>query len=143
MDYVPGSGLDGIYFRSETPNELFVGIHTDESIQEERDPDTELGAAPDEFLDRVQSMLPERLVVPKGMERGKTWTGLYAISPDNKPIVGVDPAARNVVHVMGAGGSGIQLAPAMAQMAVELVLEGAVSSFSGTNWSPRRFAPVS
>lgn len=139
MDYVPGSGLDGIYFRSETPNELFVGIHTDESIQEERDPEAALGAAPQEFIDRVNELLPTRLKLPAGMRLGRTWTGLYAISPDNKPIVTTHPAARNIVHVMGAGGSGIQLAPAMARMAAELAATGETTSFAGTDWSLARF----
>ena len=139
MDYVPGSGRDGVYFRSETPNELFVGIHTDESIQEERDPETALGAAPQEFIDRVTELLPTRLRQPEGMRLGRTWTGLYAISPDNKPIVSFNSAAPGVVHVMGAGGSGIQLAPAMARMAAELATTGATTSFPDTDWSLARF----
>lgn len=139
MDYVPGSGRDGIYFRSETPNEIFVGIHTDESIQEERDPEAALGAAPPEFIDRVNELLPARLRLPNGMALGRTWTGLYAISPDNKPIVTLHPQASNVVHVMGAGGSGIQLAPAMARMAAELAATGETTSFPGTDWSFGRF----
>lgn len=140
MDYVPGSGLDGIYFRSETPNEIFVGIHTDESIQEERDPEAALGAAPQEFIDRVRELLPLRLREPQGMTLGRTWTGLYAISPDNKPIVSLHPDATNIVHVMGAGGSGIQLAPAMGRIAAELAATGETTTFAGTDWSLGRFA---
>jgi sarcosine oxidase subunit beta len=140
MDYVPGSGTDGVYFRSETPNEIFVGIHTDESIQEERDPEAALGAAPQEFIDRVLDLLPARLEVPSGMRLGRTWTGLYAISPDNKPIVDMHPAVSNVIHVMGAGGSGIQLAPAMARIAAELATAGETTTFPGTDWSLARFS---
>jgi sarcosine oxidase subunit beta len=139
MDYVPGSGRDGIYFRSETPNELFVGIHTDESIQEERDPEAALGAAPQSFIDRLTELLPQRLREPAGLRLGRTWTGLYAISPDNKPIVGMHPDVENVVHVMGAGGSGIQLAPAMGRMAAEIAFAGRTTSFPGTDWSLARF----
>lgn len=142
MDYVPGSGTDGVYFRSERPNELFVGIHTDESIQGERDPDTPLGAAPHEFVERVRELLPQRLRLPEGMKLGRTWSGLYPISPDNKPIVGTHPAAHDVIHVMGAGGSGIQLAPAMARMAAEIALTGRTMSFPDTDWSFDRLATV-
>ena len=142
MDYVPGSGTDGIYFRSETPNELFVGIHTDESIQEERDPDAPLGEASAEFIDRVRTLLPQRLRQPEGMQLGRTWSGLYPISPDNKPIVGAHPAAADVIHVMGAGGSGIQLAPAMGRIAAELALSGTTTTFPDTNWSFARFGSV-
>ena len=135
MDYVPGSGTDGIYFRSETPNEIFVGIHTDESILEAQDPEHALGEAPQEFIDRVMELLPTRMHIPTGLTKGRTWTGLYAISPDNKPIVDFHPDVPNVVHVMGAGGSGIQLAPAMARMAAELAITGTTTTFAGTNWS--------
>lgn len=138
MDYVPGSGLDGVYFRSETANELFVGIHTDESIQEERDPDAALGPAPQDFIDRVQSLLPTRMRIPDGMQLGRTWSGLYPISPDNKPIVGAHRDAADVIHVMGAGGSGIQLAPAMGRMAADLALTGTTTAFASTDWSPAR-----
>lgn len=143
MDYVPGSGSDGIYFRSETPNEIFVGIHTDESILEAQDPERALGEAPQEFIDSVLELLPTRLHMPEGISLGRTWTGLYAISPDNKPIVDFHPAAENVVHVMGAGGSGIQLAPAMARIAAELVDSGETTTFAGTDWSLSRFAAAS
>lgn len=142
MDYVPGSGMDGIYFRSETPNEIFVGIHTDESILEAQDPERALGPAPEEFIERVRELLPTRLRLPSGLSLGRTWTGLYAISPDNKPIVDVHPEAPNVVHAMGAGGSGIQLAPAMARMAAELVHSGETTAFPETDWSLSRLAPA-
>lgn len=138
MDYVPGSGRDGIYFRSEAPNEIFVGIHTDESIQEERNPDDVLGPAPQVFIDRVRDLLPTRLRVPQGLVLGRTWSGLYPISPDNKPIVGASRAAADVVHVMGAGGSGIQLAPAMGRMAAEIALTGTTTSFPDTDWGTAR-----
>lgn len=139
MDYVPGSGADGIYFRSETPHELFVGIHTDESILEEQDPEGALGEAPREFIDRVMELLPVRLQIPNGMALARSWTGFYAISPDNKPIVDFHPAAPDVVHVMGAGGSGIQLAPAMARVAAELVHCKETNTFPDTNWALSRF----
>lgn len=140
MDYVPGTGVDGIYFRSETPNEIFVGIHTDESILEAENPERALGPAPHGFIDRVLELLPTRLRLPGGVSVGRTWTGLYAISPDNKPIVDFHPQAPDVVHVMGAGGSGIQLAPAMARIAAELVHDGETSTFAGTDWSLSRLA---
>jgi glycine/D-amino acid oxidase-like deaminating enzyme len=139
MDYVPGSGQDGIYFRSETPHELFVGIHTDESIAEERDPDIHLGSAPQAFIERVRDLLPARLDIPENVRLGETWTGLYAISPDNKPIVDIHPEMPRVVHVMGAGGSGIQLAPAMSKIAADLVTNQTPSAFPNTDWSLSRF----
>ncbi|NUL48298.1 FAD-binding oxidoreductase [Cellulosimicrobium funkei] len=138
MDYVPGSGRDGVYFRSEAPSEIFVGIHTDESIQEERDPDDVLGPAPQAFVDRVLDLLPTRLRMPEGLVLGRTWSGLYPISPDNRPIVGASRAATDVVHVMGAGGSGIQLAPAMGRMAAEIALTGKTTSFPDTDWGTAR-----
>ncbi|MFE7628916.1 NAD(P)/FAD-dependent oxidoreductase [Kocuria sp. NPDC057446] len=138
MDYVPGSGRDGVYFRSETANEIFIGIHTDESLLEEQDPERPLEEAPQEFIDRALQLLPTRLHCPRGLRLGRTWTGLYPISPDNKPIVDIHPDAPNVIHVMGAGGSGIQLAPAMARMAAELATTGATQSFPETNWSLSR-----
>ena len=139
MDYVPGSGTDGVYFRSETPTELFVGIHTDEALEEDQDPEAPLVPAPTAFVERCLRLLKEQLRTPDGLKVGRTWTGLYAMSPDHRPIVGSHPEAPNVVHVMAAGGTGIQLAPAMAKVASELVMSGTTTVFPDVDWSLARF----
>jgi glycine/D-amino acid oxidase-like deaminating enzyme len=41
--------------------------------------------------------------------------------------------------VMGAGGSGVQLAPAMGRIAAELAATGDTTTFPGTDWSLGRF----
>ncbi|MBU2668079.1 FAD-binding oxidoreductase [Actinoplanes bogorensis] len=137
MDYVPGSGTDGVYFRSETPHELFVGIHTEENLEDPYDPDALLPEAPAAFVERALSLLPERLRVPAGLEVGPTWTGLYPMTPDGNPIAGPHPADPTVGLVIGGGGNGVQLAPAMARHLVDQ-MEGAEPTFPDLDWSLTR-----
>lgn len=52
------------------------------------------------------------------------WAGLRTFAPDRTPVVGFDPVASGFFWLAGQGGYGIQTAPAMAQSAAGLLLQG-------------------
>jgi D-arginine dehydrogenase len=52
-----------------------------------------------------------------------TWAGLRTFAPDRNPVVGYDPEAPGFFWLAGQGGTGIQMAPALARLAAELVLD--------------------
>lgn len=141
MDYMPGSGTDGVYFRSENAEQLIVGLHTDEAISAPVSPDTPLGALAPEVLERMVTLLSARLRKAEDLSLGRSWTGIYPMSPDHEPLVGCHPDAAGVVCALGAGGSGIQLSPAIGRLAADAVMGNPDSPFSGAlGWSPDRFA---
>ncbi|MHB1931028.1 MAG: NAD(P)/FAD-dependent oxidoreductase, partial [Acidimicrobiales bacterium] len=113
MDYRPGSGREGVYFRQDGPGRLVAGLHSDEAVHAAADPDTPLGAPDVAFLERLAPRLVELLPPLEDAGIGPGWSGLYPTSPDGLPVVGPHPAAPHVVCALGAGGVGIQLSPAI------------------------------
>lgn len=139
MDYVPGSGTDGIYFRSERPDQLIAGLHTDEAIHGPVSPDIALGRVPHDVIERISSLMAARLTDIDGAGVGRSWTGIYPMTPDHKPIVGPHPGAPDVICALGAGGSGIQLSPAIARIAAEEIVDGKSTTFStDPGWTSTR-----
>jgi sarcosine oxidase subunit beta len=142
MDYVPGSGQAGVYFRSERPDQLIAGLHVEEAIAESVSPDVPLGRVPDSFVEELIDRLTERLVDTDGAAIGRSWTGIYPMTPDHRPIVGVHPARADVVCALGGGGNGIQLAPAIGRVAAEALVGASSRTFAGTDpgWDPARLS---
>ena len=140
MDYVPGSGMDGVYFRSERSDQLIAGLHTDEVIQEAVSPDVPLGEVSFDFIERVTTLLSNRLHDVDDMRVGRGWTGIYPMSPDHRPVAGWHRSVPGVVCALGAGGSGIQLSPAVGRLAADAVLRRHTPSFGPlVDWSHDRF----
>ncbi len=50
-----------------------------------------------------------------------TWAGLRTFAPDRNPVVGYDPEVSGLFWLAGQGGTGIQMAPALARVAADLL----------------------
>jgi glycine/D-amino acid oxidase-like deaminating enzyme len=141
MDYVPDSGTDGVYFRSERPDQLIAGLHTDEGVHEPVSPDHRLRRVGDDDIERLSVLMAERLHIVDDLSVSGSWQGIYPMSPDHRPLVGRHPDQASVVCALGAGGSGIQLAPAIGLVAAESAV-AAESTFSWSrSWGPERVVP--
>lgn len=140
MDYVPGSGKDGVYFRPEGRDHLVAGLHTDEVIAQAVEPDILLRSVGDDVLERIGILLMDRLRGAEDLALDRSWQGIYPMTRDHQPIVGVHPDAPGVVCALGAGGSGIQLAPAIGRLAANAVSGADEPAFEIANaWSADRF----
>jgi sarcosine oxidase subunit beta len=140
MDYVPGSHAEGVYFRSERKDQLIAGLHTEEVTRNAVSPSIPLGAMDFETMARIASLLAERLHGVEDIRLGRSWTGIYPMSSDHKPIVGRHAENPSVVCALGGGGNGIQLSPAIGRMAADAIL-GRPATFSGAvDWSHGRFS---
>jgi D-arginine dehydrogenase len=53
-----------------------------------------------------------------------SWTGLRTFAPDRSMVIGEDPAASGFFWLVGQGGTGIETAPAAAQLLSSLVIDG-------------------
>jgi len=53
-----------------------------------------------------------------------SWAGLRTFAPDRSMVIGPDPSAPSFVWCVGQGGTGIQTAPAAAQLVADLLLRG-------------------
>jgi sarcosine oxidase subunit beta len=140
MDYVPGSHSEGVYFRSERKDQLIAGLHTEEVTRNVVSPSIPLGAMDFETMARIASLLAERLHGVEDIRLGRSWTGIYPMCSDHKPIVGQHSENRSVICALGGGGNGIQLSPAIGRMAAESIL-GRQATFSpAVDWSHDRFS---
>lgn len=136
MDYVPGSGVDGVYFRPEGEGRLIAGLHTEEAIGASVDPDAPLRELADGVVERIAVQLMNRLRGAEELEPDRSWQGIYPMTPDHRPIVGAYPGVPGVICALGAGGSGIQLSPAIGRLAADVIRGGVPPSRSPTRGRP-------
>jgi D-arginine dehydrogenase len=68
----------------------------------------------------------------------RSWAGLRTFLPDRFPAVGFDAKVKDFFWLVGQGGYGMQTAPALSQIAVDL-LAGRVSRFTETLSPSRAF----
>lgn len=123
VDYTPGSGQPGVYFRDEGAGRLIAGLHSDEPLGPPADPDRYARGVDDEFLQALAGALADRLPGLADSQLGDGWAGLYPMSPDGRPLVG--PASEGApVIVVGGGGAGIQVSPALGELVADWVLHG-------------------
>lgn len=124
MDYTPGAGTPGLYFRHERPGALIAGLHSEEALTATADPDDYARSASPEFLETVAELLAARLPGLAAARLAQGWAGLYPVSPDGLPQVGPAPGRPTALVAGGAGGSGIQLSPVIGELVADWVLLG-------------------
>jgi sarcosine oxidase, subunit beta len=128
MDYVPGTGQDGLYFRHESAESMIAGLHTEDVLHDIVDPDDYGRGDEHAFMDEVARRLVHRLPGLAASRLGNVWAGLYPISPDGQPAVGPYRERPGVVAALGAGGSGLQSAPGIGRIAAEWIARDEPSS---------------
>jgi sarcosine oxidase subunit beta len=132
MDYTPGSGERGLYFRHEAPGRLIAGLHTEEAREAAADPDRYARSADEDFLEELATKLARRLPGLEDSALAGGWAGLYPASAGGRPLVGPVPGmGARVVVAAGAGGSGIQLSPVLGELAADWVLHGEPRAVAG------------
>lgn len=103
---------------------LIAGLHTEEPIHDNVDPDDFSPGNDQDYVDLVAERLARRLPSLAGTRLGDVWAGLYPISPDGRPTVGPHPGRESIVTVAGPGGSGLQSSPALGLLAAEWIVHG-------------------
>jgi len=91
-----------------------------------------------EVAARKDARLPRLAPVP--IDPSACWAGLYEITPDRHAILGALPGSPNVVVASGSSGHGVMHAPALGQLAAEIVTAGRASSLDVHALRPERFA---
>lgn len=101
-----------------------------------------LGSAASEERSEPVDARPDELDIALGIERinevtdlsirsvRTSWAGLRTFTPDRTPAVGFDPQVDGFFWLVGQGGSGIKISPALAEYAASLVLDHAVPAWS-------------
>ena len=94
------------------------------------------------WLESVRALAAHRLPALRDVpiDPARCWTGLYAVTPDHRPLLGPLPGVRGLYCAAGFSGHGVMHAPATGQLLAEWILEGAPRLCDGTPFAPDRFA---
>jgi sarcosine oxidase, subunit beta len=141
MDYVPGSGEDGLYLRPEGERQLLVGLHSNDLVDSAADPDDFYTGADASFVDDLIPMLVHRMpgLDDVGLEGG--WSGLYPMGADEQFILGPVSGTDTVVAATGVGGVGVYTSPTVGRIVADWVVDGRPRDpEEARRFSPRRFS---
>jgi sarcosine oxidase subunit beta len=105
------------YFRGEGPG-LLMGMS---DLHEPPSFNTHVDYA---FMEQVIDAAIRRAPLLEDAEILRGWGGLYAITPDDNPIIGPLPGADGLFCAIGFSGHGFQQAPAVGRILGELILDG-------------------
>jgi sarcosine oxidase subunit beta len=123
------------YFRGEHP-----GILTGMSDPNEP-PGYEIHVDRD-FLERIVEKAVHRVPVFAEAEILRGWAGLYAVTPDENPIIGPIPEAPGFFNMVGFSGHGFQHGPSVGRIMSKLILDGRtdfdLSPFSYTRFGKKK-----
>jgi sarcosine oxidase subunit beta len=105
------------YFRGEGPSILMGMSDPDEPSSFNTNVDYR-------FMERVIDAAIHRAPLLENAEILRGWGGLYAITPDDNPIIGPLPGAQGFYCAIGFSGHGFQQAPTVGRILAELILDG-------------------
>jgi sarcosine oxidase subunit beta len=91
------------------------------------------------FMERVIDAAVNRAPILEDAEILRGWGGLYAITPDDNPIIGPLPGAEGLFCAIGFSGHGFQQAPTVGRILAELILDGR-TDFDLSPFAHDRFA---
>lgn len=91
----------------------------------------------DEVWARARARVPALRAA--ALDPAAAWCGLYEMAPDKTLIFGFDDACPNLLLANGASGHGVMHAPAVGQLAAELLLAGAATACDPAPYRPQRF----
>ena len=105
------------YFRGEGPGVLMGMSDPDEPSSFHTNVDYR-------FMEQVIEAAIHRAPLLEDAEILRGWGGLYAITPDDNPIIGPLPGLEGFYCAIGFSGHGFQQAPAVGRILSELILDG-------------------
>jgi sarcosine oxidase subunit beta len=116
----------GSYFRPEREGTALVGGRWGDDPDPDADPDqyrTEMDL--EQAAEAVERAGEWTTYFGRGTRIRRGWAGLYAVTPDNHPII--EETVPGFVNAVGFSGHGFMHAPATGELVAELVCEGEAS----------------
>ncbi|MBI3080004.1 MAG: FAD-binding oxidoreductase [candidate division NC10 bacterium] len=120
------------YFHRESEGLLF-GMSREE-------PDGFDTSVDPDFVSRIVEIGLGRFPPLGEAELGRTWAGLYEMTPDAHPILGEAAETAGFFLANGFSGHGFQHAPAVGLLLSELILDGKATTLDISPLGPARFA---
>jgi sarcosine oxidase subunit beta len=123
------------YMRKENERILFGLSNADE-------PSSENTAVDWDWLNTVINIGIRRmpLLEKAALAAKNCWAGLYEITPDHNPVLGIHPHLPNYVDASGFSGHGVMHAPATGKLIAEEILDGRATTINIDELRINRFA---
>ncbi|MEU0265071.1 FAD-dependent oxidoreductase [Nocardioides sp. NPDC006303] len=130
--YVPGSGQESLWVRTEGPGSLLAGLHTQEirDTGETIDPENFNEKVDMDYAEAVGEEIVSRFEGWDDLRLAGGWSGLYPVSADGRFQIGPYHDRPNIISVGGLGGVGLTNAPAVGRTAAEWIVNGEPTTFS-------------
>jgi len=90
-----------------------------------------------DFLEKLTASASHRVPALEKASVLKGWAGLYAVTPDENPIIGPIPGVPGMVCAVGFSGHGFQHGPAVGRILSDILTEGS-TKFDLSAFSLRR-----
>jgi sarcosine oxidase, subunit beta len=124
------------YFRSDASDKFLVGDFygkrpVDPDSFPQRPSETDL----EEIIERAARRVPklENAEVMRGV------SGVYDVTPDSRPLLGVVPGVEGLYICAGFSGMGFKISPAIGLVMSEMILDGKSTTVDMTPFRPTRF----
>ncbi len=91
------------------------------------------------WVDAVLDVGRARVPALRGVSVASSYAGLYEMSPDEHALLGFAEGAENFLLVNGSSGHGVMHAPALGQLAAEMVTLGQARTLDISALRPSRF----
>ena len=140
VDGVGPACIDGItttYFRPEVGGLTLIG---DFWGKRGVDPDAYSQTATAESLAPLVARAVGRVPALADAPIWRGVTGVYDVSPDFRPLLGVAPGVSGLYVVCGFSGMGFKISPAIGLVVSELLLDGRAKTVDISAFDPERFA---
>jgi len=123
----------GLYMNQDMRGEIVAGIG---------DPHERPGinfSSSFDFLKRVSKGITDLFPVLGDVRVMRQWSGMYDVTPDNKPVLGPSPGVENLIQLNGASGHGFMVSPMTTKLTAELILHGKTRSMDIAPFLVSRF----
>jgi len=143
FDAPPGTDLARLPFAKTVHEELYFAPESGQLFASPMDevPSEPTDAQPDELEVALAAFRMEERTIVKVERIHSRWAGLRTFTPDRHPVVGFAERAEGFLWLAGQGGFGLQTSPAMARIAVSLILRTAwpIEGVTAEDLNPARF----
>ena len=94
------------------------------------------------FVEKILTHAAERVpsLADAAVNPGRSWAGLYEMTPDHHSIIGPAPDLTGLYFVNGFSGHGVMHSPASGRIAADLILRGHSDLIDASQLSVERFA---
>jgi D-arginine dehydrogenase len=143
FDAPPGIELNQLPFAKTVGDELYFAPESGRLFASPMDevPSDPMDAQPDEYEVALAAYRMEERTTVRLRHIHSKWAGLRTFTPDRHPAVGFASDGKGFFWLAGQGGFGLQTSPAMAAIAVSLIVGEAwpVPDVSAAELDPGRF----